>query len=97
VKLINNGPSRTGDIAEHYAITWLWDNGYEVFKNTGSDGAIDLVAWNKETDEFLKLDVKTMGSGNSGRQRSLFQKQNDVRLVRFDKNSRELRFVEHRK
>ncbi len=25
--------SRKGDLAEYYAVTWLWDNGYEVFKN----------------------------------------------------------------
>ena len=24
--------SRKGDLAEYYAVTWLWDNGYEVFK-----------------------------------------------------------------
>ena len=35
--------SRKGDLAEHYAVTWLWDNGYEVFKNCGCDGFIDLV------------------------------------------------------
>jgi hypothetical protein len=27
--------SRKGDIAEFYAVTWLWDNGYEVFRNCG--------------------------------------------------------------
>ena len=25
--------NRKGDFAEYYAVTWLWDNGYEVFKN----------------------------------------------------------------
>ena len=25
--------SRKGDFAEYYAITWLWDKGWEVFKN----------------------------------------------------------------
>jgi hypothetical protein len=29
-------PNRIGDIAEFYAVTWLWDNGYEVFVNSGS-------------------------------------------------------------
>ena len=37
--------ARTGDIAEHYAITWLWDNGYEVFLNPGASGPIDLIAY----------------------------------------------------
>ena len=35
--------NRKGDLAEFYAVTWLWDNGYEVFKNCGCDGFIDLV------------------------------------------------------
>ena len=26
-----NDSSRKGDMAEYYAVTWLWDNGYEVF------------------------------------------------------------------
>ena len=24
-------PNRIGDIAEHYAITYLWDSGYNVY------------------------------------------------------------------
>ena len=39
-----DSPNRTGDIAEHYAVTWLWDNGYEVFKNCGCTGPIDIIA-----------------------------------------------------
>ena len=35
--------SRKGDMAEFYAVTWLWDNGYEVFKNCGCTGLADLV------------------------------------------------------
>ena len=36
-----NDSSRKGDMAEFYAVTWLWDNGYEVFKNCGCSGPID--------------------------------------------------------
>ena len=50
--------NRVGDMAEHYATTWLWDNGYEVFKNCGCDGFIDLVA--RDSKGNIKLiDVKT--------------------------------------
>ena len=28
-------------MAELYAITWLWDEGFEVFYNAGSTGAVD--------------------------------------------------------
>ena len=41
---MKRSPSRVGDIAEHYAVTWLWDNDYEVFMNCGCDGPIDIVA-----------------------------------------------------
>ena len=30
-------------MAEFYAVTWLWDQGYEVFRNCGCDGMIDLI------------------------------------------------------
>ena len=36
--------NRKGDIAEYYAVTWLWDEGYEVFKNCGCTGEVDLIA-----------------------------------------------------
>ena len=39
--------SRKGDFAEFYAVTWLWDQGYDVFKNCGCDGMVDLIAWDK--------------------------------------------------
>ena len=38
-----NDSSRKGDMAEFYAVTWLWDNGYEVFKNCGCSGPLDLI------------------------------------------------------
>ena len=39
-----NDLSRKGDLAEYYAVTWLWDNGYEVFQNSGCTGPIDMIA-----------------------------------------------------
>ena len=52
-----NDPSRKGDFAEYYAVTWLWDNGYEVFKNSGRTGMIDLIAI--KDGEITLIDVKT--------------------------------------
>ena len=40
-----DSPSRTGDFSEYYAVTWLWDSGYEVFVNAGCTGPIDLIAY----------------------------------------------------
>ena len=39
-------PQRKGDIAEHHCIAWLWSKGYEVFRNSGQSGAVDLIALN---------------------------------------------------
>ena len=52
-----NDSSRKGDLAEYYAVTWLWDNGYEVFRNTGCTGPIDMIAM--KDGETIFVDVKT--------------------------------------
>jgi Holliday junction resolvase-like predicted endonuclease len=54
-------PSRIGDLAEHYAITWLWDNGYHVFKNCGCTGPIDIIALDPKGKVIL-IDVKSYNS-----------------------------------
>ena len=36
--------NRKGDFAEYYAVTWLWDQGYEVFQNSGCTGPVDMIA-----------------------------------------------------
>ena len=54
-----HGSSRLGDIAEHYAITYLWDKGYNVFKNSGCTGPVDLIAIDKK-GKPLYIDVKTV-------------------------------------
>ena len=56
--------NRKGDLAEFYAVTWLWDNGYEVFKNCGCDGFIDLVARDPKGNITL-IDVKLINKLNS--------------------------------
>ena len=58
-----NDPSRVGDMAEHYAITYLWDKDYQVFKNCGSTGPIDMVAIDKEGNVKL-IDVKSYKDGS---------------------------------
>jgi len=49
--------SRKGDLAEHKAVTWLWEQGYEVFLNCGCSGPIDIVAY--KDGECTLIDVKT--------------------------------------
>ena len=50
--------NRKGDFAEYYAVTWLWDSGYEVFQNSGCTGPVDMIAMDKK-GKILLIDVKT--------------------------------------
>lgn len=86
--------SRVGDMAEHYAITWLWDNGYQVFRNCGCTGPVDLVAMAPNGDLKL-LDVKSYKDGRLSA-RSPLQKELGVQYLHFNSETRKMRFVEHR-
>ena len=90
----SDSSNRTGDIAEHYAVTWLWDNGYEVFKNCGCTGPIDIIAKDNKGN-LLLLDVKTLSIDN--RTCSYVQIKLGVQLVGFNPETRKLHFVKHRK
>ena len=97
-------PSRKGDLAEYYAITWLWDNGYEVFQNAGCDGPVDIIAMDSEGNIIL-IDVKMAkpqptsrnpdGVAQQGVLRTPIQKKLGVRFLLFNPTNRKLRFVNH--
>lgn len=93
--------SRLGDIAEFYAVTWLWDQGYEVFINPGSTGPIDMVAY--KDGKCILIDVKTMVRDhrkpnwwrNAGGSRTEYQKQIGVVLLGFHPSTRQLHWINH--
>jgi Holliday junction resolvase-like predicted endonuclease len=94
--------SRKGDFAEYYAVTWLWDNGYEVFQNSGCTGPIDMIAVNKK-GETVFIDVKTTHPNNDNdkqpnckKTRTKIQKKLGVRLLGFNPDTRELHFIGHK-
>ncbi len=96
--------SRKGDMAEFYAVTWLWDNGYEVFKNCGCTGLADLIARDSEGNLML-IDVKTAqpqthkNNNNNYTKctgRTKQQVEAGVQLLMFEPNCRKLYFVKHR-
>lgn len=102
-KHIDVDSNRKGDLAEYYAVTWLWDQGYEVFKNAGCTGPIDLIAYNLETEETILIDVKTFlkdprdGTySKTPKQRSQLQKDQNVVRLGFNPITRKLRFIGHR-
>ena len=51
--------SRVGDLLEIRAVVWLIEQGYEVFRNDCCTGPVDIIALDVETNEVLKIDVKT--------------------------------------
>ena len=98
---IKESPSRKGDFAEFYAVTWLWDQGYEVFINSGSTGPIDMIAF--KDGETVLIDVKTKRKDyrdNVSRikdYRTEEQKQLGVVFLAFNPDDRKLSWVEHKK
>ena len=82
--------TRKGDYAEYYAVTWLWEQGYEVFKNCGASGYIDLIAVKDKKVKFI--DVKSSRS----RTKTDKQKKEGVAILVFNSHSKQCRFVEHK-
>tara|TARA_R100001594_G_scaffold95064_1_gene129328 strand:+ start:390 stop:704 length:315 start_codon:yes stop_codon:yes gene_type:complete len=98
----NTDVNRLGDIAEHYAITYLWDQGFDVFKNSGCTGPVDMIALDREGDMLL-IDVKTglrdyryPNALCNRAVRTPLQKQLGVQILSFNPKERSLYFVEHR-
>ena len=88
-------PSRLGDVAELYAITWLWDEGFEVFYNAGSTGAVDVIGI--KNGEVYLFDVKMEGKKTNLPSRTPTQKKLGVQFIKFDPSTRKLTLVKHRK
>ena len=92
---ISESPRRKGDFAEYYAITWLWDNGYEVFPNAGGSGPIDMVA--VKDGEVTLIDVKTLRHNlHSHQVRTQEQKNMGVVFLGFEPDTRKLRWINHK-
>ena len=51
--------SRKGDIAELFVAQYFMKEGFDVFRNLGCDGPIDLIIHNRATNVTLKIDVKS--------------------------------------
>ena len=95
--------NRKGDLAEFYAVTWLWDNGYEVFKNCGCDGFIDLIV--RDPKGMIQLiDVKTAGMKKRKNKNAICQSKSTrtkeqieagVKFLLFIPDTRKLRWENH--
>ena len=94
--------NRKGDFAEYYAVTWLWDNGFEVFQNSGCTGPIDMIAVYKK-GLATYIDVKTIHVGPKSephrgckKTRTKIQKKVGVKILGFNPDTRELHFIGHK-
>ena len=108
VNSTKHSSSRKGDLAEYYAVTWLWDHGYEVFPNAGCSGPVDMIA--TKDGEVTLIDVKTFHARSDGQRvdvakgigmtksanRTVKQIKMGVKLLGFNPETRQLRFVEHK-
>ena len=91
----NDSPQRKGDIAEHEAIIWLWSQGYDVFKNSSNQGAVDLIALNTKTHEVFLIDVKSYKDGRLSSRTDL-QKELGVRYLHYNPMTKKIKFINHR-
>ena len=93
--------SRKGDFGEYYAVTWLWDQGYEVFQNSGCSGPVDMIAIDKKGDTiFIDVKTATTTSQNSNnlcntQVRTKKQIKLNVQILSFNPATRELKFINH--
>ncbi len=99
----NKDSSRLGDIAEHYAITYLWDQGFDVFKNSGCTGPVDMISFDRENGDIVLIDVKTGRRDyrypNALANKSIrtpLQKKLGVQILTFNPKNRKLHFVGHK-
>jgi Holliday junction resolvase-like predicted endonuclease len=101
VRNLKESASRKGDFAEFYAVTWLWDNGYEVFVNAGCNGPIDMIAF--KDGETIFIDVKTQRFDGRRKVKTISnartkeQENLGVVLLAFNPDTRKLKWVEHTK
>jgi Holliday junction resolvase-like predicted endonuclease len=92
----NKSENRRGDFAEFYAVTWLWDQGYEVFKNCGCDGPIDLIAVKDGNITLTDIKTRSNNGSNGTTARSEEQKLLGVQIIKFNPDNRKCEWVKHK-
>ena len=88
-------PNRVVDLAEHYAVQWLCELGYNVCENCGCTGPVDIVALSPK-GEITLIDVKSYKDGRLSSKTDI-QKELGVQYLHYNSKTRKCRFVRHRK
>jgi hypothetical protein len=52
----------TGAVGELAVSNYFLSAGFEVFRNVAQSGPADLTVWNTDTDNIIKVDVKSFNS-----------------------------------
>jgi len=76
-------PNRKGDLVEIKAVAWLWEQEYEVFRNVGCTGSVDMVAIKEE--EVIKIDVKSINWNGESWNKGNYSNDESIKLLFFYK------------
>lgn len=85
-------PSRQGDMSEIKALSYLLDNGFEVFRNESSTGPVDIISLDIVNNKVVLVDVKTLSPSKvtgvfSTLKKTKIQQNLDVQFLFYDKNT----------
>jgi len=92
--------SRKGDMTEIKALSYLLDNGFEVFRNESSTGPVDIIAVDTVNNKVILIDVKTLSpSKYTGiipiPNKTEIQQKLDVQFLFYDKNANTFTWEEY--
>ena len=100
-ELLDVNISRLGDVTETLATAWLMEQGFEVFKNAGCTGPVDLIAMDRD-GKIILIDVKSFIREENKpnlrykNARTDHQKDLGVQVLGYDRDKGEFRYVKHR-
>lgn len=83
---------RQGDMSEIKALSFLLDNGFEVFRNESSTGPVDIISLDTVNNKVMLIDVKTLSPAKATGifptlKKTKMQQNLDVQFLFYDKNS----------
>tara|TARA_X000001388_G_scaffold75680_1_gene71058 strand:+ start:1320 stop:1631 length:312 start_codon:yes stop_codon:yes gene_type:complete len=89
-----------GEIGEIEASAWLMSNGYEVYRNCSQFGEVDLIT--RKNGEVMLIDVKTDCKSKNAKSKSYkhcrtkSQAEQGIEVLRVNRETRVIKFVDHK-
>ena len=83
---------RRGDMSEIKAVSFLLDNGFDVFRNLSSTGPVDIIMLDTINKKVILVDVKTQSPAKTTKiqyipNKTKIQQKLDVQFLFYDKNT----------